>query len=165
MAKKGVIMAAIDDLIKQIEDPGLRARIAQEFHKVNKKKKFGLVFEEHLPEATPLYDIPIKRGALVAEKQGEISDIYVVTNIDVETNTVTCRWSEPSPASIRTVREDSDPRSCIPLGKRATTLTGFVDSPVATLREDNVDGTRVYPYDGGQWRCLYPSHSTPPAYS
>ena len=47
-------MAAIDDLIKQIEDPGLRARIAQEFHKVSKKKKFGLVFEEHLPEATPL---------------------------------------------------------------------------------------------------------------
>lgn len=83
-------MAAIDDLIKQIEDPGLRARIAQEFHKVSKKKKFGLVFEEHLPEATPLYDIPVKRGALVAEKQGEISDIYVVTNIDADTNTVTC---------------------------------------------------------------------------
>lgn len=83
-------MAAIDDLIKQIEDPGLRARIAQEFHKVNKKKKFGLVFEEHLPEATLLYDIPLKRGALVAEKQGEISAIYVVTNIDAEANIVTC---------------------------------------------------------------------------
>lgn len=71
-------MAAIDDLIKQIEDPGLRSRIEQEFRKVSKRKKFGLVFEEHLPEATPLYDIPIKQGALVAEKQGEISDIKKV---------------------------------------------------------------------------------------
>ena len=59
-------MAAINDLIAQIENPELRARIQAEVDRMNKQKKFGLVFEEHLPECTPLYDIPVKRGALVA---------------------------------------------------------------------------------------------------
>ena len=57
-------MAAINDLISQIENPELRARIQAEVDRMNKQKKFGLVFEEHLPECTPLYDIPVKRGAL-----------------------------------------------------------------------------------------------------
>ena len=43
-------MAAINDLISQIENPELRARIHAEVDKLNKQKKFGLVFEEHLPE-------------------------------------------------------------------------------------------------------------------
>ena len=59
-------MSAINDLIAQIENPELRARIQAEVDRMNKQKKFGLVFEEHLPECTPLYDIPVKRGALAA---------------------------------------------------------------------------------------------------
>ena len=74
-------MAAINDLIKQIDDPALRDRIQQEVDKINKRKKFGLVFEEHLPECTPIYDMKVKRGSTVALKSGEISDIYIVLNI------------------------------------------------------------------------------------
>ena len=74
-------MAAIDDLIRQIEDPALRERIQKEVNKMAKQKKFGLVFEEHLPECTPLYDIPVKRGAQVALKAGPVSDIHVVQSI------------------------------------------------------------------------------------
>ena len=48
---------------------------------MNKQKKFGLVFEEHLPECTPLYDIPVKRGALVALKTGKVSEVYRVLKI------------------------------------------------------------------------------------
>ena len=50
-------MAILQDLIMQISDPDLRDRILQEANKLSKQKKFGLVFEEHLPECTPLYDI------------------------------------------------------------------------------------------------------------
>ena len=46
-------MAAINDLIAQIENPELRVRIQAEVDRMNKQKKFGLVFEEHLPECTP----------------------------------------------------------------------------------------------------------------
>lgn len=74
-------MAAINDLIAQIENPELRARIQAEVDRMNKQKKFGLVFEEHLPECTPLYDIPVKRGSLVALKTGKVSEVYRVLKI------------------------------------------------------------------------------------
>jgi len=74
-------MAAINDLIAQIENAELRARIQAEVDRMNKQKKFGLVFEEHLPECTPLYDIPVKRGALVALKTGKVNEVYRVLKI------------------------------------------------------------------------------------
>lgn len=75
-------MAAIDDLINQISDESLRERIRAEVKRANKQKKFGLVFEEHIPEATPLYDVPVKRGSTVAKRGGEITDLYTVLSIE-----------------------------------------------------------------------------------
>lgn len=74
-------MAALDDLIDQISDVTLRERIRDEVKRANKQKKFGLVYEEHIPEATPLYDVPVKVGSLVTEKGGRISDLYYVRSI------------------------------------------------------------------------------------
>lgn len=45
-------MSVIKDLIEQIENPELRMRVQQEVDKLNKQRKFGLVFEEHTPEKT-----------------------------------------------------------------------------------------------------------------
>ena len=78
-------MAAINDLINQIENLELRHRIQQEVAKINKQKKFGLVFEEHLPENTPLYDLPINKGTRVAKRDGDIRDNYKVLSIEGET--------------------------------------------------------------------------------
>lgn len=75
-------MAALDDLISQIPDESLRERIRAEMKRANRQKKFGLVFEEHLPEATPLYDIPVKRSSVVAKKDGLVTDIYYVEKIE-----------------------------------------------------------------------------------
>ena len=75
-------MALLQDLIQQIDDPALKERILQETNKLLKQKKFGLVFEEHLPECTPLYDVPIRIGSKVALNTGYVSDIYTVINID-----------------------------------------------------------------------------------
>jgi adenine-specific DNA-methyltransferase len=77
-------MALLQDLIQQIDDSALRERILQETNKLLKQKKFGLVFEEHLPECTPLYDVPIRVGSKVAVKTGYVSDIYIVIKIDGE---------------------------------------------------------------------------------
>lgn len=74
-------MAAINDLISQIQDKELRERIQHEVDKMAKQKKFGLVFEEHLPECTPLYDVPVKVGATVAKRTGKVNDIYKVLSI------------------------------------------------------------------------------------
>ena len=78
-------MAAIDNLIEQISDPLLKQRISDEVTRMKQQKKFGLVFEEHLPEATPLYDIPIKKNSLVAEKDGFFKVFYRVKRIDDDT--------------------------------------------------------------------------------
>lgn len=75
-------MALLQDLIKQIDDETLRQRIMVEVNKLSKQKKFGLVFEEHLPECTPLYDVEIRIGSKVALKTGQVSDIYIVRSID-----------------------------------------------------------------------------------
>ena len=58
-------MAAIDDLIAQIEDKALRARLKEEADRLRREKKFGLVFEEHLPELTPVY-APVRPGCSFA---------------------------------------------------------------------------------------------------
>ncbi len=54
-------MAAIKDLLQQISDPALKERLLVEIDRLKKNKKFGLVFEEHVPECTPLYGVPIRR--------------------------------------------------------------------------------------------------------
>lgn len=73
-------MAAIHELLRQVEDPALRKRLEQEIDRLTEHKKFGLVFEEHLPECTPLYGLPIKRGSTVARK-GNIGDTYVALKV------------------------------------------------------------------------------------
>lgn len=75
-------MAVINDLIDRISDPELRRRINDEVVRLQQQKKFGLVFEEHLPEATPLYDIPIKKKSLVSLKDRYFKDFYLVKDIN-----------------------------------------------------------------------------------
>ena len=84
-------MALLQDLIQQIDDLALRERILQETDKLIKQKKFGLVFEEHLPECTPLYDMPIKVGSKVAKKTGYVRDIYTVLKIEESKVLCDCR--------------------------------------------------------------------------
>lgn len=82
-------MAAINDLISQIQDETLRNRIQEEVSKMSKQKKFGLVFEEHMPESTPLYDMPIKRGCnVMCRDSKDDKSIYVV--LKVEDDTAVC---------------------------------------------------------------------------
>ena len=75
-------MAVLDDLLQKVEDPILRDRLAKEIRKATKHKKFGLVFEEHLPECTPLYDIPVKKDSKVALRNGKINECLTVLKVD-----------------------------------------------------------------------------------
>ena len=85
-------MSILSDLINQIDDANLKERISKEVDKLAKQKKFGLVFEDHQPECTPLYEMPIKVGSRVAKKDVQITDIYTVVNI--EENSVECLHRE-----------------------------------------------------------------------
>ena len=77
-------MAIIDELIQQIKDDKLRDRIQAETDKLTQQKKFGLVFENHLPECTPLYEIPVQVGSTVSLKNGSIDELYLIKKIKEE---------------------------------------------------------------------------------
>lgn len=81
-------MAALNELIEKIENPDLRAQIKAAADKLTKQKKFGLVFEEHLPECTPLYDIPVRKGLKVSVRDGKANETYTV--LKVEDDIATC---------------------------------------------------------------------------
>lgn len=94
-------MAAINDLISQIQDVELRERIQKEVNKLSKQKKFGLVFEEHMPECTPLYDMPIKRGCNVMLRDNkEDKIIYTVLKVDGDTAICVKRDSQEETISL-----------------------------------------------------------------
>lgn len=75
-------MAELHELIEKIENPELRAQIAEAAKRALKHKQFGLVFEEHLPECTPLYDIPVRKGLKVSVRNGKANETYTVLEID-----------------------------------------------------------------------------------
>lgn len=74
-------MAEIHELINRVEEPELRAQLQAAAVKLTKQKKFGLVFEEHLPECTALYDVPVKKGYMVTRKNGEVGQLYIVLKV------------------------------------------------------------------------------------
>lgn len=74
-------MSAIHDLIAQVTDPRLRDRLAAEWAKASREKKFGLVFEDHLPELLPLHKAKPRRGDLVCRRDGSIKDVWQVQKI------------------------------------------------------------------------------------
>jgi adenine-specific DNA-methyltransferase len=75
-------MAKIEDLIAQIPDERLRRGIAAEVKVLKKTKKFGLVFEEHLPETVRLPKLPVKPGELVAVKSEPGNRLWRVKTIE-----------------------------------------------------------------------------------
>src|SRR5450759_2294423 len=74
-------MAKIEDLIAQISDERLQKAIAAEVKALKKTKKFGLVFEEHLPETVRLPRLPVREGELVALKRDKGNQLWRVKSV------------------------------------------------------------------------------------
>ncbi len=55
-------MAKIEDLILQVPDDRLRKALAGEVKALKRTKKFGLVFEQHLPKTLRLPLLPVREG-------------------------------------------------------------------------------------------------------
>jgi adenine-specific DNA-methyltransferase len=74
-------LSAILDLINQIDDQRLRDRLRREWDALARDKKFGLVFEEHLPELLPVHGSTPRRGDLVAKKDGPLNAFWRVRSV------------------------------------------------------------------------------------
>ena len=153
-------MAAINDLIAQIENPELRARIQAEVDRMNKQKRFGLVFEEHLPECTPLYDIPVKRGVLVALKTGKVSEVYRV--LKIKGDEAECKKKEGGETAtfkideLVTVAEFGEP--IYPYLKQIGSVCNAPDSDLwhTLIEADNYHALQLLEYlYAGKVDCIY----------
>lgn len=153
-------MAELHELIAKIENPELRAQIQEAANKLFKQKKFGLVFEDHLPECTPLYDIPVRKGAKVSLKSGKVSETYTV--LKIENGRALCLPREKSEAvefnldELVTTAELGDPiYPCLqPLGE----VSNAPDSDLwhTLIEADNYHALQLLEYlYGGKVDCIY----------
>lgn len=164
-------MSAIDTLIAQISDPRLRQRLAAEWDNTKKNRKFGLVFEEHLPELLPLHGAKPRKGDLVCRRQGALKDVWQIKSLHA--GLATCvkpsnetHPSEPARAAtepvefpvdeLLVVREFGEPifPALVPVDAVAN---GPADAPWHALIEaDNYHALQLLDYlYAGQVDCIY----------
>ena len=155
-------MAAINDLISQIQDETLRNRIQEEVSKMAKQKKFGLVFEEHMPESTPLYDMPIKSGCNVMRRDSkDDKSIYVV--LKVEGDTAVCVKPEQKDEAVTfelkdIVRVAEFGESIYPYLKPLDSVCNAPDSDLwhTLIEADNYHALQLLEYlYAGKGDCIY----------
>jgi len=81
-------MSAIEQYINRIPNTELQQHLREEIERLTKKKRFGLVYENHLPDNVVMPEVKIRRGTKVALRDQTPNDVYEVQNLtDTE---VTC---------------------------------------------------------------------------
>lgn len=153
-------MAAIDDLIAQIEDQALRNRLREEVDRIIKEKKFGLVFEEHLPELTPIYSTPVRQGSHVARHDASLTDVWRVLSVHGDLafclNPTTGEQRQMQIADLVEVRRFGEPifPALTPMDRVQNSSD---DAPWHTLIEaDNYHALQLLEYlYAGQVDCIY----------
>jgi adenine-specific DNA-methyltransferase len=168
-------LSAIETLIAQISDPRLRERLAAEWNNAKKVRKFGLVFEDHLPELLPLYGAKPRKGDLVCRRlNGQVTGLRDVWQVKaLHAGMATCvkpsnqtHPSEPTRAAaepvqfsvdgLLVVREFGEPifPALVPLDAVAN---GPADAPWHALIEaDNYHALQLLDYlYAGQVDCVY----------
>jgi adenine-specific DNA-methyltransferase len=153
-------LAAINDLIEQIEDARLRDRLSKELEEFTKGRTFGLVFERHLPELMPLHSARPKRGDLVCPKGASLTDVWRVSKLTSSRAECVMTQSEEhrtfSLDDLVVVRQFGEPifPSLTPMGKIEN---GTADQPWHTLIEaDNYHALQLLEYlYSGKVDCIY----------
>ncbi len=155
-------MARIDDLISQISDKQLRQRLEAALADMKRRQRFGLVFEEHVPETVSLFSLPIVPGATVQLRNDyEGRQLYRVKAINgkgrvtLETEDGT-RTELAREKDLLVVKRFGDPifPALTPLGAASR---GPADRPYhAVINGENFHALQllVYLYEG-QVDCIY----------
>lgn len=74
-------MATIDHLLDRITNSELRFKLQSEIARLQNEKRFGLIFEEHFPDATLLYEVEVRRGQKVTLKDEPLKEKFEVINL------------------------------------------------------------------------------------
>jgi len=74
-------MSAIDQYINRIPNAELQQQLREEVERLTKKKRFGLVWENHLPDNVTLSEVRIRRGTKVALRDETPNEVFEVQNL------------------------------------------------------------------------------------
>ncbi len=103
----------LDQLISRVDDDTLRARLAHEVDLLRGSRRFGLVFDRHLPESVRLPDHPpIRKGIRVALRDESSAATWVVDRFTDRTREVavlTGDGGERHISELVVVREFGEP--------------------------------------------------------
>ncbi|UDF21585.1 site-specific DNA-methyltransferase [Rhodococcus qingshengii] len=102
----------LDQLISRIDNETLRARLAQEVDLLRGSRRFGLVFDRHLPESVRLPDHPIRKGIRVALRDESSAATWMVERFTDRTREVAVLSGEGGERHISqliVVREFEEP--------------------------------------------------------
>ncbi|GAA1719968.1 DNA methyltransferase [Dietzia cercidiphylli] len=102
----------LDQLVSRVEDETLRARLAHEVDLLRGSRRFGLVFDRHLPESVRLPDHPIRKGIRVALRDESSSETWVVDSFTDRTREIAALsgdGGERHTSELIVVREFGEP--------------------------------------------------------
>ncbi len=145
--------ARLEYLLERITDRVLRSELERETGKIRMNKKFGLVFEEHLPEHVRLYQLPLQVDSKVVKRDGQGDDVFVVQSLAkgkaMITHELDGHFEEVDPAELVTTKKFGEPiyPSLIPVDR----VTRSKDKPYHTIiNAENFHALQLllYSYEG-----------------
>ncbi len=78
-------MARVDDLVQLVSDSTLRQELAQAVADLKRRRRFGLVFEQHIPETATLLGGPLRPGAVVQRRDDPSGKrLYRITELTAD---------------------------------------------------------------------------------
>jgi adenine-specific DNA-methyltransferase len=94
-------MALVDELLKQVPDPALRAALLKEVETLRARMSFGLVFEKHIPEIAVVPGGPIRVGSIVRRRDQPEDDVdLIVEGLTSRSARVRSRAGDSSEATV-----------------------------------------------------------------
>ena len=155
-------MALLEDIIREVPDGRLRERLLGEVRKLKADKKFGLVYEDHLPEVVPLFGTRIRKGTGVARKAGPLGEVYRVTAL--RRGVATCQPDTPAGGAAVDIAVDelvAVKRFGEPIFPTLTEVDSVVQAPAdvpahVLIEADNYHALQLLAYaHAGQVDCIY----------
>jgi adenine-specific DNA-methyltransferase len=155
-------MARIDDLVRQVSDRTLRSDMEAALAEMKRRQRFGLVFEEHIPETVALPGLTVQAGSLVQRRDDpQATVLYRVAEMSPEdvATVEPANGGEPETVPVRdliSVKRFGEPiyPALTPLG---SVRRGSSDKPHhAVINGENFHALQLLVYQfEGEVDCIY----------
>jgi len=100
-------------MLSMVPEAALRSGLEREIAKLRMSRKFGLVFEEHMPEHVRLYQLPVTVGAKVVLRDSKGDDVFNVIGIEKKTaqlsHEIDGHWEDANVNDLVVIKKFGEP--------------------------------------------------------